>query len=84
MSEFVDNHPLGRDFPEYRERLHQLKTTDAHFRRLAEQYEEVDKSVVRAEQNLEHLSDHDLEALKLERVKLKDNLYAMLSAPPSD
>lgn len=84
MSEFVDNHPLGRDFPEYKERLHQLKTTDAHFRRLAEQYEEVDKSVVRAEQNLEHLSDQDLEALKLERVKLKDNLYAMLSAPPSD
>ncbi len=82
MSEFVDNHPLGREFPEHKERLHQLKTSDAHFRRLAEQYEEVDKSVVRAEQSLEHLSDQDLEALKLERVKLKDSLYSILTAPP--
>ena len=80
MSEYVDNHPLGRDFPELKSRIHELKTGNAHFRTLMERYESTDRDVVRAEQGLDHLSDQALEALKVERVKLKDELYAALKA----
>jgi len=80
MSDFVDNHPLGRDFPELKDRIHELKTGDAHFRRLMEQYEATDRDVVRAEQGLDHLSDANLEDIKLRRVKLKDELYAILKS----
>ncbi|MGB7298156.1 MAG: DUF465 domain-containing protein [Burkholderiaceae bacterium] len=80
MSEYVDNHPLGRDFPTMRDKIHELKTSDAHFRRLMQEYEDIDRSVVRAEQGVDHLSDLALEAIKTKRVHLKDQLYAMLSA----
>ena len=80
MSDLVDNHPLGREFPDLKDRIHALKTSDAHFRKLLEEYEEADKSVVRAEQGLDHLSDQVLEEQKMTRVKLKDELFGMLTA----
>ncbi len=78
MSEFVDNHPLGRDLPEYKEEIHALKLNDAHFVRLMERYETLDKEIVRAEQGLEYHEDLELDGMKMERVKLKDELVEML------
>ena len=78
MSQFVDNHPLGREFPEHKDAIHSLKTNDRHFARLFEDYESVDRDVVRAEQGIEHLSDQALETLKKKRLALKDELYQML------
>lgn len=80
MSEYIDNHPLGRDFPDLKDRIHELKTGNAHFRNLMDHYETTDREVVRAEQGLDHLSDQALEELKLQRVKLKDDLYAALKS----
>lgn len=78
MSQFVDNHPLGREFPEFKDRIHSLKTGDAHFSRLFDEYEAVDRDIVRAEQGVEHRGDFDLEELKKKRLALKDQLYALL------
>ncbi len=75
----IEHHPLGKDFPELRERISALKG-HAHFTHLTSEYETVDKSVVRFEQQLEHCSDDELEQLKLRRVHLKDELYALLTA----
>lgn len=80
MSKRVDNHPLGREFPEHRQTISRLKSSDAHFKRLMDKHEAIDRSVVRAEQGVDHLSDADLEALKVQRVRLKDELYSMLNA----
>ena len=49
MGQDLDNHPLGRDFPEFKDKIHTLKTSNAHFARLHRDYEEVDKAVVRLE-----------------------------------
>lgn len=76
----VDNHPLARDFPEHKDRIHTLKTGNAHFARLHTDYEEVDKAVIRLETGVEHASDAELETRKKQRVALKDELYAMLQA----
>lgn len=76
----LDNHPLARDFPEFKDKIHTLKLNDAHFARLHREYEDVDKAVVRLENGTEHGSAAELEEKKLKRVHLKDELYAMLKA----
>lgn len=76
----LDNHPLARDFPEFKDKIHALKLNDAHFARLHREYEDVDKAVVRLETGVEHSSATELEDKKLKRVHLKDELYAMLKA----
>jgi uncharacterized protein YdcH (DUF465 family) len=73
-----DHHPLIKDFPELKDRIHALKTSNAHFAKLEREYEEVDKAVVRLETGVEHGSTAELEKKKLQRVSLKDELYALL------
>lgn len=75
MSGFVDNHPLSRDCPDLRDSIHTLKMEDAHFAHRMEAYESLDKDIVRIEQGLELRSDEELDALKVRRVHLKDELY---------
>lgn len=75
----TEHHPLIKDFPELRERIHALKG-DSHFSRLERAYEDLDKRVVRIEERIEHTSEDELERLKVERVRLKDELYRLLTA----
>lgn len=79
MSLLVDNHPLARDLPELKEQIHALKISNTRFHKLMEQYEALDKLIVRVEQGLELRSDDELDALKMRRVEKKDELYAMLT-----
>jgi uncharacterized protein YdcH (DUF465 family) len=72
------HHPLITELPEYREDIHRLKTEDHHFRRLFDRYHEVDKEVVRIEQEVEAASDVRLEDLKIRRLHLKDDLHVIL------
>lgn len=74
----IEPHDLRHDFPEYVDRIHTLKTSDETFRRLFDEYHDVDKEVRRMESDIEPVSDDVLEARKVVRVKLKDALYAML------
>ena len=80
MSQFVDNHSLSRDFPELKDKVHQLKQSNAHFQKLNDDYESLDKAIVRAEQGVDHVGQTELDTMKVHRVKLKDQLYAMLTA----
>lgn len=74
-----DHHPLAKDFPEFKDKIHALKTSSTHFARLEREYEDVDKAVVRLETGVEHGSSAELEQKKQLRVTLKDELYAMLT-----
>lgn len=76
----VDNHSLISDFPEYRQQIHDLKMSDAHFVKLHDEYEALDREIIRVEEGLEHRSDQALETLKMQRVHLKDQLFKMLVA----
>lgn len=75
----VEHHPLIAEFPQHRERLHALKA-DARFTRLGQAYEALDKQIVRLEGGIEHCGDAQLEALKKQRVALKDELYRLLTS----
>lgn len=74
----LEKHSLVQEFPEFRERIHQLKTTDHHFARLFAEYHDVDHEVVRIEQGTEVSSDDYLEERKKLRLKLKDDLFSAI------
>lgn len=71
-------HDLAHEFPELKERIHQLKTGDAHFRRLFDEYHTTSRQIERIEANIEPTSDAVLENFKKQRLALKDELYSLL------
>lgn len=73
-----EQHDLSHEFPEYRAQIHALKQQDPHFRKLADEYHELDRQIHRAETDVEPMADESLEPLKLRRLRLKDELYALL------
>ena len=73
-----EKHDLVHELPEYREQIHALKTTDNHFARLSGEYHDLDHEVRRIEEGVEVTSDDYLEERKRLRLKLKDDLFAML------
>ena len=77
-----EQHDLSHEFPEYRDQIHTLKTENAHFRKMEEEYHALDREVHRAETDVEPLSDEHIEELKKRRLLLKDELYALLKAAP--
>lgn len=77
---FGEHHDLAHEFPEYKDKIHAMKTSNAHFARLFGEYDEVDHEVRRIEQEIETPSDEYTEELKKKRLALKDELYQMLQA----
>ena len=75
---FGEKHDLLHELPEHKERIHQLKTTNEHFRKLFAEYHELDHEVLRMEEGIETPSDEVLEELKKKRLNLKDQLYQMI------
>lgn len=65
-------------FHEYREEISKLKVEDNHFTKIFERHNELDDKINNIEQGREHLSDIDLEKLKKEKLKLKDEAHSIL------
>lgn len=76
----LEKHNLLREFPENKDTIHTLKMNNHHFARLFEEYHDVDHEVHRIETGVENTSDEYLENRKKARLKLKDELYAMICA----
>jgi uncharacterized protein len=72
------HHDLLHEFPQYSEKIHQLKTDSHHFRKLFDEYHELDHAIHRIEQGTEPTTDEHLNGLRLKRVHLKDSLYKQL------
>lgn len=79
----VEKHDLLHELPEYREQIHNLKVSNNHFARLFDEYHDVDHEVRRIETGVETTSDDYLEQRKKVRLKLKDEMYAILQATAS-
>ena len=74
---FNENPDLAQEFPEFKDRIHQLKTGDAHFKKLFDEYHGVNAEIKRAEQEIETLGDVAMETLRKKRLLLKDQLFAL-------
>ena len=73
-----EKHDLIHELPEHRDTIHNLKTSDAHFARLFDEYHELDHEVHRIETGVENTSDEYLEERKKKRLFLKDELFKMI------
>jgi uncharacterized protein YdcH (DUF465 family) len=71
-------HTLQEEFPGEAERLTELKTSDAHFAKLLEEYDAVNDQVHRAETRIDTVSEEHEEALRRQRMRLKDAIAAAL------
>lgn len=73
-------HALTEAFPDHQEGLRRLRAEDAHFSRLADEYEEVNGQIHRGETNVEPMDDFRMEDLRKQRLRLLDEMSAMLRA----
>lgn len=72
-------HELAEEFPDKAEKLHQLKTGNAHFAKLAGEYHDVNREIHRIETGVEPASDVRETELRKKRMQLKDEISSMLN-----
>ena len=63
---------------EYRDEITALKQENAHFAKIFEKHNELDDKITNVEAGREHMDQLELETLKKEKLKLKDEAYAMI------
>ena len=74
----VEHHDLHHEFPELNNKIHEMKTSNNHFRRLFDEYHELTTEVENMENEITPVTSMTEEEAKKRRLHLKDELYAML------
>ena len=77
--EKMEKHDLHHEFPALEQKIHDLKVSDNHFRKLFDSYHDINNEIHRIETGAENTSDEVLNRLRIERVALKDELYSILT-----
>ena len=75
----VEHHDLIHEFPQLKARIHELKISNAHFRRLFDEYHELTRKIENMENEVTPVTTRTEEEAKLRRVHLKDELYRLLT-----
>ncbi|OOF65810.1 YdcH family protein [Rodentibacter sp. Ppn85] len=65
-------------FPEFRDLITRLKNNDAYFERLFNKHNELDQDIKNKEENIQLATHTEIEILKKEKLRIKDELYAYL------
>ncbi|PKO94201.1 MAG: hypothetical protein CVU16_03915 [Betaproteobacteria bacterium HGW-Betaproteobacteria-10] len=65
-------------FPEYRELISELKTTNRYFMNLFEKHNALDQKIKNIESRLEPGTHDEIETLKRKKLAIKDDLYDFL------
>jgi uncharacterized protein len=74
----IKKHPLAEEFPEFEEKIHELKVDNEHFKKLFENYDNLDHEIYRIESDSEPASDEVANQLRIKRLHLKDEIYQFL------
>lgn len=75
----VEHHDLHHEFPEMHDKIHDMKVSNHHFRRLFDEYHHLTKEIENMENEVTPVSSMTEEEAKVRRLHLKDELYAMLT-----
>ncbi|HLV18931.1 MAG TPA: YdcH family protein [Pseudomonas sp.] len=65
-------------FPEYRDLISRLKNEDAHFGRLFDEHNELDQRIKNMEAHIEPGTPAEIDRLKKEKLRLKDQMHVVL------
>ncbi len=71
-------HPLTEEFPEFADKILTLKVDNEHFKKLYDEYDDVDHEVYRIESDAQPASDETANHLRIQRLRLKDEIYQFL------
>ena len=74
----VDHHDLHHEFPEYAKTIQDLKLGSWRFAHLLQEYENLTAQIEELEIKDLPVADMTIEDMKKSRLKLKDDLYALL------
>lgn len=75
------DHALSEEFAGQAERIHVLKQSDAHFRKLLDQNHALWKEIQQIQKNIHPASDEALETLEKTRLLVLDEIAARLRKP---
>jgi len=73
-------HDLAHEFPAFVDVLEDLRGRDAGLAALFDEYERVNAQIVDVEENDRPFVDFEFEDLKKRRLRLKDEIFAVLTA----
>ncbi|KFA59219.1 hypothetical protein A9G34_00290 [Gilliamella sp. Choc4-2] len=65
-------------FPEYREVISKLKNSDLRFQKLFDKHNELDQKIKNIENGIIVDTTETIEALKKQKLKIKDEIYDIL------
>lgn len=74
-----EHHSIHREFPQHRDRIDTLSRERFSFREKVEEHDRLDKEIRGLELRENPISDDDMDALKLKRIRLKDEIYRLLN-----
>jgi uncharacterized protein YdcH (DUF465 family) len=75
----MEKHDLKHEFPEHQEKIHELKISNVHFRKLFDEYHEIEHQIRRINSGSEIANDKFLHELKARLLFMKDEIYAYLN-----
>ena len=75
----MEKHDLLHEFPEHQEKIHDLKVSDSHFRKLFDEYHEIEHQIHRINMGSEIANDNFVHELKAKLLFIKDELFAYLN-----
>lgn len=71
-------HELAEEFPDKTDAIHKLKESDAHFRKLFDQYHEINREIHRMETGVEPVGEDVEKEMRKKRMALKDEIAGLL------
>lgn len=75
----MEKHDLLKEFPEFSEKINDLKTHDTHFKKLFDAYDETVHKIYNINNGTENVIDEYAHELKAHLLHLKDEIYNYLS-----
>ena len=74
----MERHDLLHEFPEHQDKIHQLKMENNHFRKLFDDYHELEHEIHRINNEVEVVTDEHAHELKAKLLHIKDEIYNYL------
>lgn len=74
-----ENHSIHHEFPDFHQKIDELANADPTFKALILEHDKLDKQIRGLEMRESPISDPEMERLKQDRIRLKDEVYQRLN-----
>ncbi|MEZ8140984.1 hypothetical protein A1OO_16035 [Enterovibrio norvegicus FF-33] len=74
-----ENHALMFEFPEYKDKIHEMKMSNKGFGSLVDEYHHLDHKIRGLEMANIPTDDENFRDLRMRRVQLKDEIYQQIT-----